>query len=90
METIETTTIPKTISVADFTAFNVRGRKMFEDKNEQEIISDLSKMSDTHVLHSITVYGVSSKEVKEYTKPFEPNVEQSSKYIKDGERFGEA
>lgn len=87
METKETETkAPKTISVVDFTAFNVRAKKMFEDKDEQHIIVNLKNMCETHVLHSITTYGISSMDVKEFTKPFEPSVEQASKYLSKNEQ----
>lgn len=74
MEQNETKTSPSSISVAEFTAFSKKCKKFYEDKDEQYISQDLSVMCQTFVLHSITTYGISTVKVKEYTKPFEPEV----------------
>lgn len=63
---------PKIISVADFTAFSTRSKKIYEDSTEEQIKADLAELCETNVLHSITKYTVTGREIIEFTKPFEP------------------
>lgn len=67
---------PKVISVVDFTAYSHRSKKIYEDKTETQIKYDLSKICESHVLHSITNYSVSSREFIEFKKPFEPQAKK--------------
>lgn len=75
----------KVISIADFTAYAMRSKKIYEDKDEDYIFYDLCKMCDTHILHSITEYVVESTTVKEFIKPFIMSDENSKKHLNEGE-----
>lgn len=69
---------PKMISVADFTAFSTRSKKIYEDSTEEQIKDDLAELSETNVLHSITNYAVLGRQTIEFTKPFEPKANKVS------------
>lgn len=78
METQEKTQeeTPKVVSVVDFTAFGNRSKKIYEDKTEAQIKYDLAKMCETNILHYITNYTVSGREILEFKKPFEPQAKK--------------